>query len=161
MTDWWMDGQTDRQGDRPTDWLWAFVCYACLCYLVFINFAYLRSILLVFLHVSTRFPSHTYISVGGTSTSWLQNPASVMGLSSLTHTQHEISLLRYAGAIAFGVLLGAHASFWLDNKNWKVFDYFNEDLPKMALVPLTDPLLMITVNRHDSPTACINRIEKY
>ena len=41
--------------------------------------------------------------------------------------QHDLSLLGYVGAIAFGVLVGARGSLWLDNKNRKLFDCFNED----------------------------------
>ena len=33
--------------------------------------------------------------------------------------------------LLFGVLV---SSFWLDNKNWKLFDFFKEDLPKPALL---------------------------
>ena len=31
--------------------------------------------------------------------------------------QHDVSLLRYIGAIAFGVLVSARAVSWSDNKN--------------------------------------------
>ena len=44
----------------------------------------------------------------------------------------------FSGAIAFGVLTSAHASFWLDKKIWKLFECFHKDLPKPALVPPTD-----------------------
>ena len=33
-------------------------------------------------------------------------------------------------ATAFGVLVSARASFWLDNNNRKLFKFFNEDLTK-------------------------------
>ena len=51
--------------------------------------------------------------------------------------QHDVSSLRYAGMTIFWVLVSAHASFWLDNKGQKLFECFNEDLPKTALVPPT------------------------
>ena len=47
--------------------------------------------------------------------------------------QHDV----FAGAITSGVLVSARASFWLDKKIRKLFKYFNEDLPKPALVPTT------------------------
>ena len=40
----------------------------------------------------------------------------------------------FASAIAFGVLLSARASFWLDNNDRKLFECFNEDLPKSDLI---------------------------
>ena len=50
--------------------------------------------------------------------------------------------MRYAGAIAFGVLVSARASFCLDNKNRKLLEFFNEDLPKTAAVPPTDCVVL-------------------
>ncbi len=41
-------------------------------------------------------------------------------------------------AIAFGVLVSSRASFWLDKKTRKFFECFNEDLPKLVLIPLTE-----------------------
>ena len=48
--------------------------------------------------------------------------------------QHDV----FAGAIAFGVLVSARASFWLDKKIRKLFECFHEDLPKPTHVPPTD-----------------------
>ena len=45
--------------------------------------------------------------------------------------QHDV----FAGAIAFGVLVSARASFWLNKKIRKLLESFHEDLPKPALVP--------------------------
>ena len=52
--------------------------------------------------------------------------------------QHDVSLLRYAGVTIFGVLASTRAVSWLDNNNRKLFECFNEDLPKTALVPATE-----------------------
>ena len=48
--------------------------------------------------------------------------------------QHDV----FAGAKAFGVLVSARASFWLDKKIRNLFECFQEDFPKPALVPPTD-----------------------
>ena len=48
--------------------------------------------------------------------------------------QHDV----FVRAIASGVLMCARASFWLDEIIRKLFECFNEELPKLALVPLTD-----------------------
>ena len=45
--------------------------------------------------------------------------------------QHDV----LAGAIAFGVLVSARASFLLDKKIRKLFESFHEDLPKRHLFP--------------------------
>ena len=48
--------------------------------------------------------------------------------------QHDVSSLRYVAVTIFGVL----ALFLDNNNNRKLFEYFNEDLPKTALVPSTE-----------------------
>ena len=59
-----------------------------------------------------------------------------MGKSRLRHVakQHDV----FAGAIVLGVLVSVRASFWLDKKIQKLFECFNEYLPKTALIPPTD-----------------------
>ena len=75
-----------------------------------------------------------YSVVGTTSTSWWRNLASEPAVF-----VHEVAKQHdsFAGAIAFGVLVSARASFWLDKMIRKLFEYFNEDLPKPEFVPQT------------------------
>ena len=70
---------------------------------------------------------------GGTSTSWWRNPISeTVSVSFVPEVakQHDV----FAGAIAFGVLVSARASFWLDKKVRKLFECFHKDLPKPTAV---------------------------
>lgn len=51
--------------------------------------------------------------------------------------QHEV----FACTITFGVLMSSHVSFWLYvlyKVGQNLFEYFNETLPKLALIPLSD-----------------------
>ncbi len=56
-------------------------------------------------------------------------------------TQHD----EFVRAIAFGELVSARARFWLDEIIWKLFECFNEDLPKLALIPPTVYLLNVVL----------------
>ena len=56
--------------------------------------------------------------------------------------QHDV----FADAIAFRVLVSACASFRLDNNIRKLFECFNEDLPKLALVSTT---ALVSFNDND------------
>ncbi len=47
--------------------------------------------------------------------------------------QHDV----FVRAIAFGVLVSARTGFWLDEIIRNLFERFNEDLPKPALIPPT------------------------
>ena len=70
--------------------------------------------------------------------------------------QYDVSLLRYAGEIAFGVLASARVSFWLDDKNRTLFGGFNEDLSKMAFVSLTARLPLSTASSSSSTTSSMS-----
>ena len=60
-------------------------------------------------------------TVGRTSVSWWRYPVSETGQPAIfvpyVAKQHDVSLLRFAGAIAFGVLVSARASLCLDKMN--------------------------------------------
>ena len=79
------------------------------------------------------------VSFGGTNTSlWIEKSRLRDGTEPAVFVpevpkQHDV----FAGAIAFGVLVSARNSFWLDKKIRKLFEYFYEDFQKPALVPPT------------------------
>ena len=55
--------------------------------------------------------------------------------------QHDVCLLRFAGAIGFRVLVSARASFWLDKKIQKLFECKNQHLfPQLLKWTLLLPL---------------------
>ncbi len=47
--------------------------------------------------------------------------------------QHDVFIC----TMAFGVVVSARASFWLDEITWKFIECFNKDLLKLALIPPT------------------------